>query len=184
MDYTRILNELKEASLFDLFRLNAAISLLMDDPQRLQLIKRKLKINSQVTYFDKVANKLIPATILEIRRTTVLLSNYPDGKQWVIPLYMLNIDSVNTDIHKPANQKIGINKTQLKIGDMVGFTDQNNVDQYGEVIRLNQKTATIMINGRSQWRVSYKLLFAVMDGTKSYHNNETSLQTLLNLKQV
>ena len=38
---------------------------------------------------------------------------------------------------------MGLDKSQLKVGDMVGFQDNHNNDLYGKIIRLNQKTATI-----------------------------------------
>jgi hypothetical protein len=179
MDYTRVLNEIKEASLFDLFRFKAAIGLLMDDPKRLEAIKRNLRVNESVAYFDTKANSLIPATILEIRRTNVLISNHHDGKQWVIPLYMLNLDCVDTDIHKSDNSQKGLDKTQIKIGEVVGFIDKGGVEQYGQVIRMNQKTVSLLVGDNHKWRVSYTLLFPVIDGKQTYKDVSPSAKLLL-----
>jgi hypothetical protein len=34
------------------------------------------------------------------------------------------------------------------------------------VIRLNQKTASILVNGTGKWRVAYALLYPVIDGVQ------------------
>ncbi len=52
MDYNLILSELQQASTFDLFRLQAAIGTLLDDPARLAAIKRELRPGMEITYFD------------------------------------------------------------------------------------------------------------------------------------
>ena len=40
----------------------------------------------------------------------------------------------------------------------------------GEVIRLNQKTATILADDRTKWRVGYGLLYLVIDGERGFPN--------------
>jgi hypothetical protein len=47
------------------------------------------------------------------------------------------------------------------VGDKVGFITRDNIEQYGEVIRLNQKTVTLACN-EGRWRVSYGLLFKIV----------------------
>ena len=64
----------------------------------------------------------------------------------------------------------GLEKIQLKVGDTVGFQDKQNNDVYGEIIRLNQKTATIVTNANAKWRVAYELLYLVIEGEQSYPN--------------
>ena len=43
MDYSRFLEELEQASLFDLYRLQVAIGHQLDDPRRIQEIKKRIK---------------------------------------------------------------------------------------------------------------------------------------------
>ena len=104
MDYSKIIEELKKASLFDLYRLSVAINQLF---------------------------------------------------------YYVNLDEVNTDIIGPS--KMGLDKSQLKVGDIVGFQDKQNNDVHGKIIRLNQKTATIKTNTNTEWRVGYEWLYVVID---------------------
>jgi hypothetical protein len=71
------------------------------------------------------------------------------------------MDRVNTDIISSPEK--GLDKTQLKIGDMVGFQDKDHDDLHGEIIRLNQKTATIMTGTKGRWRVAYEYLYLIYD---------------------
>jgi hypothetical protein len=161
MDYTQLPNELEKASLFDLYRLRAGIGKMLDQPDRIKAIKRRLSIDMEVTYFDEAKNRLIPATVEEIQRTRLLVRNVSDGKKWKIPFYMVNIDGVDTDIHAEQGQ---VDRNKLKVGDLVGFHDRQQQEQYGEIVRLNPKTVTLHTKFGTKWRVAYSLLFKVVDG--------------------
>jgi hypothetical protein len=78
------------------------------------------------------------------------------------PFFLVNLDEVNTDISVP--QRMGLDKSEIRVGDTVGFPDRQNNDVHGEVIRLNQKTATIKTNANVEWRVGYQWLHLVLDG--------------------
>jgi hypothetical protein len=69
MDYTFIIAELRAASLFDLFRLRAALSQQLEDPQRIDQVRRTLRPGMPISYFDEAHNRLIEATVIELRRT-------------------------------------------------------------------------------------------------------------------
>ncbi len=183
MNYTNVFNKIKEASLFDLYRLNSAISMLLNDPDRLLLIKRQLKVNDQITYFDATQNKSIEATIIDIRRTTAVVCNCHNGKNYVIPFFMININSKDINIYQyqSCNQKHSVDKNQLKVGDIAGFVDSSNEEKYGRVIRLNQKTTTLLVNENSKWRVSYKFLFTTIDGNSSSYEHQ---RVIGNLKEL
>ena len=163
MDYTTILQELNKASLFDLHRLQSAIYQELLNPNRIEQLKAQLKISQPISYFDPQSNSLVDAVILKIQITRCLVRNIKDKKSWNIPFYYLNLDNVDADI-KPAKNAVGIPKTSLKVGARVGFKDRQNNDLFGEVIRLNPKTATIKINEHSQWLVHYSHLFRVIEG--------------------
>ena len=172
MDYTTILQELNKASLFDLHRLQSAIYQELINPKRIDEIKSQLKIGQPISYFDPQTNGLIDAVILKIQITRCLVRNINDQKSWNIPFYYLNLDNVDTDI-QPAKNTVGISKNALKVGTRGGFKDKYNNELFGEVIRLNQKTATIKINELSAWRVHYNHLFRVIEGEFSDFHEQT-----------
>ncbi len=163
MDYTTILQELNKASLFDLHRLQSAIYQELLNPERIDQIKAQLKVGQTISYFDSKSNDLVDAVILKIQITRCLVRNIKDQKSWNLPFYYLNLDAIDADI-QPAKNAVGIPKNTLKIGAKVGFKDKYNNELFGEVIRLNQKTATIKIDEHSQWLVHYNHLFQVIEG--------------------
>ncbi len=162
MDYSRIIESLKQASLFDLYRLNVAINHQLENPQRVDEIKRRLNLGQIIRYFDSVENRLIEAKVIRLKRTQLLVENIHDKKQWLIPVYWVNLDKENTDITVSA--KKGLDKSQLKVGEIVGFLDKQNNAVHGEIVRLNQKTATISTNVNTEWRVGYGWLYLIIDG--------------------
>jgi hypothetical protein len=163
MDISAVYEALEEASLFELYRLQTAIGLRLDDPKKIHEIKRRLRPGQKVTYFSDDENRLIVAEVIEIRRTRLSVRDLHDGKKWNLPFYYINIDDVDTEL-RATSPKEGIPKSHLKIGDQVGFRDRENNRVVGQVIRLNQKTASILVNGTGKWRVAYALLYPVIDG--------------------
>jgi hypothetical protein len=161
MDYSKIIEELKKESLFDLYRLRVAINQQLENPRRLSEIKNSLRSGQTISYFDESENRLIEAKVIKIMRTRLLVENVDDQQRWKIPLYYVNLDEVNTDII--GSPRMGLDKTQLKVGDMVGFQDNQNNDVHGTIIRLNQKTATLKTNTDTEWRVGYEWLYVVID---------------------
>lgn len=161
MDYSKILEELNKASSFDLYRLKVAINQQLENPQRLSEIKKCLKPGQKISYFDDTENRLIEAQVLKIMRTRLLVQNLYDQEKWEIPLFYVNLDEVNTDIINQSKE--GPDKSQLKVGDMVGFQDKQNNDMNGKIIRLNQKTATIITSTNAKWRVAYEYLHLIYD---------------------
>ena len=170
MDYSRILEDLTQASLFDLYRLQIAMGHQLDDPRRIQEIKRQLEPGQEITYFDDQANKLVKARVVRLKRTRLLVENRHDHQRWSVPFCSVNLAGVDTDIRSPANHQ-GLDKSQLKIGDQVGFRDRQNNELYGQVIRLNRKTATVLVGDASKWRVAYSLLFPILDGERAVDRN-------------
>jgi hypothetical protein len=162
MDYSKIIENLKDASSFDLHRLNSAIDRLLEDPKRIAEIRKRLAPEQMIRYFEPAQNRLIDAKVVELKRTQLLVRNLHDRQLWNIPFYWVNLDEVNTDIS--VSQRIGLDKSQIRVGDIVGFQDRQNNDVHGEVIRLNQKTATIKTNPNMEWRVGYQWLYLVING--------------------
>jgi len=163
MDYTAIIDELRAASLFDLFRLHAALNLQLEDPERIEQVRRRLRPGMPISYFDEAQNRLIEATVIELRRTRLLVENRHDQKLWSIPFGAVNVDGVETDIRAAVAEQPALSRSRLKVGDTVGFHDRQNQDKYGQVVALNPKTATILTGDRQRWRVAYQFLFPVID---------------------
>jgi hypothetical protein len=154
---------LQKASAFDLYRLQSAIGHLLDDPLRLNAIKRQLRPGMEITYFEPQENRLIPVQVLEIRRTRVAIQELQTGKRWTVPLYMINIEGTDTDI---TPKKSHVDRLSLKIGDQVGFAGKDGSELFGAVIKLNPKRAKIQTR-QGVWAVPYSMLFTIIDGEQA-----------------
>lgn len=163
MDYSKIMDELDKASLFDLHRLHAAISKELDNPERIEKIRQMIKAGDTIRYFVSEENRLIEAEVLELKRTRVLVRNKHDMKRWDIPFFMVNVDDVSVDIVRQGSAG-GINRHEIRIGDFVGFRDNANNNLRGKVIRINPKTVTLFVEPNQKWRVTYSMLHPIIDG--------------------
>ena len=170
MDYTKLLNELDDATLFDLHRLRVAINLELDNPKRIREVKRMINIGDQISYFEDNENRLIQAEVIESKRTRLLVKNHHDKKLWNIPFYMINTENVAADISHSA-KTIGLSRQEVKIGDWVGFRNDNlNQNIRGKIIRINPKTVSVLVEPNQKWRVSYSMLYRIVDEDKSSQN--------------
>jgi hypothetical protein len=163
MDMLDCIEVLNQASLFELFRIRSAINRMLDDPTRLSHIRKQLRENQTITYFNSESNQDIKATILTIKRSRVSVKNHHDGAHWTLPLYMINMSGLPTEIKNTTRQ---IDRLTLKIGDPVGYISRDGIEIYGVVTKRNPKTASITIASGAKWRVPYTMLFPIMDSTR------------------
>lgn len=169
-DVNTIFKQIEKLSLFELSRLNCAISNTLNDPGKNLAIKRHLRVGMKIHYFCSNKNKLVEAVILEIRKTKASVINQDDGVTWTIPFYLINLDGVDTTI-RPKTTSGGLDKNTLKVGDRVGWHSKLGYDLFGIVEKLNPKKALVRINSDELWTVSYSLLLMVMDGAITSANN-------------
>jgi hypothetical protein len=160
MNYTETLNAIKNASLFDLYRLSVAIHNEMESPARIKEVKRAFKEGDIIFYFSAINNKLIQAKVIQKNLKYVLVENIEDHKRWQVEYCSLNLAQVDTSINMKPQERLS--KNTLKVGDIVGF-NSDGVIVTGAIVRMNSKTVTLVTRDNKQWRVSYDLLFRVID---------------------
>lgn len=163
MNYSDIIQALDKASAFDLYRLQTALDNMLDDPGRLIEVKKALRLGMEIEYYDAAANRVELAIVEKIKQTKAIVKNLRDGKRWQIHLCSINVRGSDTNIALTNNT--GLSKNELRVGDVVGFVDNNGVEQHGIAVRLNQKTVTVEAENRG-WRVSYSLLYKVIEHNK------------------
>jgi len=167
MNYSQILEALNKASLFELYRLQQAIRRSLEDPARIRQIKNSLRVGQDIEYFEAEENRLIEASIIELKRTKVLVKNRHDGALWNIPFYFINLDRADVAI---SNLTGKLDRNSLKIGDKVAFKDRKGNELFGEVIKLNPKTAGVLV-GTTRWKVGYGLLSSIIEGELGRESN-------------
>ena len=165
MDYAQLLEALNNASTFDLFRLNTIIDRELDSPERTRRIKSALTVGQKISYLDTRSNSLHECEIVELRQKRVLVEDFSDGKRWIVPYYMLNIEGADVRVHHQVSE--GLSRHAVAVGDLLGFRDKHGKEHSGKVMRLNPKSVTLDVQEEGQklkWRVSYALLYRILDG--------------------
>jgi hypothetical protein len=167
MNYTETLAALNQASAFDLFRLRAAIDRVLDQPGWMTAVQARLRIGQQIEYFDPLANRAFKGQLLELRRKQAVVLDLASQKRWLISYAAINLDGADVEIREQPKQ--GLGRNAVAIGDVVGFVDKNQQQRSGRIVRLNDKTVTLVV-GNQQWRVSYALLHRVVESSASGAN--------------
>ena len=63
---------------------------------------------------------MVPAIVITVNKTRVLVLNKEDSKRWDIPFYMLSLENIELNI--VTTLRSGLSKINFKVGDNVGFT--------------------------------------------------------------
>lgn len=160
IDYNKVLDSLKNASLFDLYRLGIAISNEMENPDRIKNTRNQFCIGDKITYLSKEKNAQFEAIVLEKNIKYVLIKKCVDGNIWQIPYYAINLDGRDINISNKHKEKL--TKNHLKVGEFVGF-NHDGEQIVGVITRLNHKTVSLVAQDHRRWRVGYGCLFKVLD---------------------
>lgn len=73
MNFDNILDALKQASGFELYRLRAMLDRVLDDPKWIISVQKQLLIGQQVNYYEADSNTELTAQVLELRRKHVVV---------------------------------------------------------------------------------------------------------------
>lgn len=162
MNFSETIATLNNASAFELYRLRAAIDRVLDQSGWMDAVRSRLRVGQAVEYFDPAANRSHQGQILELRRKQAVVLDLATQKCWLISYAAINLDGADVEIREKPQQ--GLGRNEVGIGEVVGFLDRNHQQRSGRILRLNDKTVTLMC-GTQQWRVAYGLLHRVVDAS-------------------
>ncbi len=162
MNVSATLATLNDASAFELYRLRAAIDRVLDQPGWMDAVRVRLRCGQTIEYFDPQANRAHQGQVLELRRKQAVVLDLVTQKRWLISYAAINLDGADVQIREQPRQ--GLGRNEVAIGDVVGFLDRNQQERNGRIVRLNDKTVTLLC-GQQQWRVAYTLLHRVVDSS-------------------
>ena len=162
MDYSATLASMNQASAFDLFRLRAAIDRVLDQPGWVDAVRAKLRVGQAVQYFDPQTNRAHQGQLLELRRKQAVVLDLESQKRWLISYAAINLEGADVEIRE--RPKRGMGRNEVAIGEIVGFVDREQNQRSGKIVRLNDKTVTLISNNQ-QWRVAYGLLHRVVESS-------------------
>ena len=161
MNYSQILKDLEEATSFDIYRLVSALQNEMESVSRIKKVRSGLRIGQIVTWFDRDTHKLVESEILKLNKMRCFVRNVEDGVKWNIIYASINTEEKAVEIN--MNQKYGVKKSELKVGDRVTYVSRDNLQVFGTVVKLNPKTAGVKTVDGENLRVSYALLKKVIE---------------------
>lgn len=162
MNFSETIASLNNASAFELYRLRAAIDRVLDQPGWVDAVRSRLRIGQSVEYFDPSTNRSHPGQIIELRRKQAVVLDPVTRKRWLILYVAINLDGADVEIREQPKQ--GLGRNEVAIGDLVGFVDRHQEQRSGRIVRLNDKTVTLVCE-QQQWRVAYGLLHRVVDSS-------------------
>jgi hypothetical protein len=160
MNFSDVLKALSGASAFELYRMRAAIDRVLDEPRWILAVQSRIQVGRSVEYFDPQSNMLRHGQVLEMRRKQAVVLDKDDGRRWLIAYAAINLDGADIQIREQPKQ--GLGRNEVAVGEVVGFVDRNQHQRSGRIIRLNDKTVTLLCNNQ-QWRVAYSLLHRVVE---------------------
>lgn len=160
MNFSDVLKALNQASAFELFRMRAAINRVLDQPQWVDAVRGRLRVGQVVEYFDSQANAACRARIIELRRKQALVLDIATQTRWLISYASINLDGADVQIREQVRR--GLGRNEVAVGEVLGFLDREQRERSGKVVRLNDKTVTLLCGGL-RWRVPYVLLHRVVD---------------------
>ena len=160
MNFSDVLKALYQASAFELFRMRAAINRVLDQPQWVDAVRGRLRVGQVVEYFDSQANAACQARIIELRRKQALVLDIATQTRWLISSASINLDGADVQIREQVRR--GLGRNEVAVGEVLGFLDREQRERSGKVVRLNDKTVTLLCGGL-RWRVPYALLHRVVD---------------------
>lgn len=160
MDFSEVLQAMNQASAFELYRMRAAIDRVIDQPQWIEAIRSRLRVGQIVEYFDGQLNAGRKAQVLELRRKQVLVLDLESQKRWLMHYASINVDNADVQIREQVRR--GLGRNEVAVGDVLVFIDRDQQERSGTVLRLHDKTVTLLC-GRARWRVACALLHRVVD---------------------
>ena len=164
MNFSETIATLNNASAFELYRLRAAIDRVLDQPGWMDAVRSRLRVGQAIQYFDPAANRSQQGQVLELRRKQAVVLDLATQKRWLISYAAINLEGADVEIREKPRH--GLGRNEVAIGDVVGFLDRNHEQRSGRILRLNDKTVTLLC-GQQEWRVAYGLLHRVVDASAS-----------------
>ena len=158
---------LKQASIYDLFRLQASITHELSNQKRLDKIKHSISIGQTIQYFNSKFNNVISAVVIEKYKDTLLVEHVDHNGRWEIRYYAININDNNL-LHCERSNHNKLNKGNVAIGDLLGFKHHDK-QIVGHVVKINPKTVKLITNEKHTWNVYYGHLYHITDTVNRPH---------------
>lgn len=168
MNFTEIMNLLENASPYELFRLQTALRIEMENPEKINALKDSFAVKDTISYFNTKKNALCDAIVLEKNTKYVLVQDLNDMQTWNITYYSINLTNQDSKIHVKKSETL--TRNHLSLGELVGFI-HNGRQIIGNIKKFNPKTIKLLTSDGNYWNVGYEWLFKIFDGERAREIN-------------
>jgi hypothetical protein len=182
-EFKLLVVNLPQATTIDLYRLAYISRPLYNEPQRALAIRKELHLGKTVQYFDSSQGAFHTGKIVALRDRDFSLEDRERNVRFKSLPYAA-IDLVATQAldqpqtqerpsfakhpmpnsPRPVPREKVLTKSDFQVGGKVSFINREGAMLIGGITRLNQQTATVVVdNIGGHWRISYSLLRHVLD---------------------
>jgi hypothetical protein len=159
VDLHNLMSGLQQVSDLELLRLRSAIDHLLQQPKRILAVRQRLQLGQEVDFWNLRENRMRRARVVQFKPDQLLVQTESPAQYWWISYAAIQIDA---DHAPPPQPPARLSRSDFSVGQTVSFEGRDLLQHVGQVVRLNQKTATVSCDGL-EWRVSYALLRHVVD---------------------
>ena len=159
MNLHDLMTSLQQASDLDLLRLRTAIDHLLQSPKRLIAIRERLHLGQEVDFWNQRDNRMQHGRIVQFKRDQLLIQTENPSTYWWADFAAIQLDERQAPQPEPPKRMA---RSEFAFGYTVSFEGRDLIQRLGNIVRVNQKTATVSCDGQ-QWRVSFALLRRVVD---------------------
>jgi hypothetical protein len=159
MDLHDLMSSLQQASDLDLLRLSTAIDHLLYSPARILAVRQRLRAGQEVHFWNVRDNRMQHGCITKFKSDQLLILTQNPPQYWWVPYAAIQLDPSQAPLTESPRP---LGRADFALGDTVSFEGRDLIQRLGNIVRMNQKTATVSCDGH-EWRVSYGLLRHVVD---------------------
>jgi hypothetical protein len=159
MDLHDLMSSLQQASDLDLLRLSTAIDHLLYSAARILAVRQRLHLGQEVTFWNVRDNRMQHGRITKFKSDQLLILTDNPPQYWSAPYAAIQLDPSQSPPTEPPRP---LGRADFALGDTVSFEGRDLIQHLGNIVRMNQKTATVSCDGH-EWRVSFALLRHVVD---------------------
>lgn len=162
----RLIDALNCASGLELFQLSAIIERMLADPRRILAVRTNLHLGQTVRFLDWRDGQMRIGKVVAMKDTQAVLHEEGSRREWKLPYAAIeppagaSTQPAEAPTPTPAPQP---SRNDFRCGEKVSFEDRYLQTQVGNIVRINQRTATVDTGDGHSWRVGFALLRHVLD---------------------
>lgn len=167
MHKSNLIDALNQASSLELFQLSEMLDRLMSDPRRIAAIRVDMRMGQTVRFWNAQSSTMQVGKVVAMNPRHVKVQAVGSGV-WTLPYAAIEPPVASDEAlarhrEERANMPARPTREDFSCGEKVSFEDRYLQMQFGVIVRMNQKTATVDIGDGQIWRVPFGLLRPAVD---------------------